>query len=526
MARICVPVCVARVGELSGAIRSAAEVADIIELRLDYLPETELNNSIEEISRLGQASTRPLILTLRPSEQGGHRQVSMKDRCGFRASIAPAVGDNDFRDTELDLALQFAEAETSGKDLAGWGLGDWNRTICSHHDFLGVPSDINEIYARMAATKARILKIAVQADEVTDCLPILRLLDRAKREGREFIGIAMGPAGALTRILGPSRGSYLTYGSLDDETATAPGQLTAKELREVYRIDQIDSQTEIFGIVGNPISQSLSPYIHNAAFAAAGRNAVYLPFQVRDVQRFVQRMVHPKTRELDWNLRGLSVTIPHKSAVMSSLDSVDDAAKRIGAVNTIIVRDDQLFGYNTDAAGFISPLRERFGSLADARCAVMGAGGAARAAVWALKNSGAEVTLFGRDIRKTSAVAAGFGVPGTGLSGADFSAFDIVINATPLGMSGANQEATPATSAQLNGVRLAYDLVYNPSETKFLIEARNAGCETLGGIEMLVAQAIEQYRLWLGSGPPEEAMINAATIAMKTRAKEPHTWFA
>src|SRR5438552_19048551 len=120
----------------------------------------------------------------------------------------------------------------------------------------------------MSATPARIIKISVQANDSMDCIPIFHLLERVQREEREMIAIAMGPAGIMTRILGPSRGSFLTYGSLDDESATAPGQLTAKELREVYRIDQIDRGTEVFGIIGNPVRHSLSPQIHNAAFAA------------------------------------------------------------------------------------------------------------------------------------------------------------------------------------------------------------------------------------------------------------------
>ena len=227
-----------------------------------------------------------------------------------------------FIDLELDLVLSFAAERSLGESWI-----DWSRVICSHHDFGGVPSDLDQIYERMAATPARILKIAVQADDATDCLPIFRLLERAQREGREMIAIAMGQAGVMTRILGPSRGSFLTYGSLDDESATAPGQLTARELREVYRIDQIDQQTEVIGIIGKPVGHSLSPHIHNAAFETAGVNAVYIPFEVGDAVQFMRRMAHPRSRELEWNLRGLSVTAPHKSAVMNSLDWIDSGGE-------------------------------------------------------------------------------------------------------------------------------------------------------------------------------------------------------
>ena len=211
------------------------------------------------------------------------------------------------------------------------------RLICSHHDFAGVPADLENIYRRMAATNAPILKIAVQADDAIDCLPVFNLIERARREGRELIAIAMGQAGVMTRILGPSRGSFLTYGSLDEDSATAPGQVTARELREVYRIDSIDRETEIMGVIGRPVAHSISPHIHNAAFAQANINAVFIPFEVHDVDSFMRRMVRTSSREIEWNLRGLAVTAPHKSSVMKHLDWIEPAAKEIGAVNTIVV---------------------------------------------------------------------------------------------------------------------------------------------------------------------------------------------
>src|SRR5260370_4195916 len=262
----------------------------------------------------------------------------------------------------------------------------------------------------MAATPARILKTAVQTDDASDCITVFRLLERAQRGGREMSAIAMGPGGIMTRILGPSRGSFLTYGALDDESATAPGQLTAREVREIYRIERIDNQAEVVGILGQPVEHSLSPHIHNAAFDAAGINAVYIPFEARNAASFLRRMAHPRTRELDWNLRGLSVTAPHKSVVMDQLDWIDPVAKEIGAVNKIVVRDDELRAYNTDEQGFIAPLWNALGSLKGARCAIIGAGGGARAALWALRNEDADLMLFVRDQGKASSVATEFGV--------------------------------------------------------------------------------------------------------------------
>jgi 3-dehydroquinate dehydratase/shikimate dehydrogenase len=479
------------------AVERAAEAADLIELRLDCLDDVEAaSRVVEDAGSCG----RPLILTLRSAEQGGHSSVDYEGRRRFWSSLKPPATDC-FFDLEYDLVRDLSSAASLHPLDA-----DWKQVICSRHDYNGVPPDLDRVFDEMMATPAGIIKIAVQANDAIDCLPIFDLLERARGEHRELIAIAMGPAGIMTRVLGPSRGSFLTYGALDDENATAPGQLTARQLRDVYRIERLDSETEVMGILGNPVSQSLSPLIHNAAFAAANVNAVYLPFQAHDATEFIRRMVHPKTQEIVWNLRGLSVTIPHKSAVMPLLDWIDETAKEIGAVNTILVRDEQLLGYNTDPSGLMTPLINRFGAIRDARCAVIGAGGAARAALWALINKGGEVELFARNLDRATTTAKDFGVPCHQLSGADLAEFDIVINATPLGMSGAYQEVTPATTAQLRGVRLAYDLVYNPIETLFLREARAAGCDTLNGIEMLIAQGAEQFRLWTGQFPDANVM--------------------
>jgi len=374
---------------------------------------------------------------------------------------------------------------------------DWSRVIVSHHDFNGVPKDLEQIYERLANSPAAVIKIAVQANDIIDCLPIFQLLDRARSEGREIIAIAMGNAGIATRVLGPSRGSFLTYGALEDENATAPGQINARKLRSLYHVDTIDQDTMICGLVGLPVMHSVSPHIHNTAFSEERINGVYLPFEVHDASEFFKRMVHPRTRELNWNLRGLSITAPHKQTVMECLDWIEPEAKEIGAVNTVVVENDRLLGYNTDAAGLIDPLLKQLKTLHGTRVAIIGAGGAARAAIWALKRQHANVTLFARNQAKAQPLAELFGISCKSLSDAAFATYDLVINATPLG-SGAHIDQSPATRDQLTGARCVYDLIYNPRDTRLLREAREAGCETLGGLEMLVTQAALQFELWTG----------------------------
>jgi 3-dehydroquinate dehydratase / shikimate dehydrogenase len=480
-------VCEKDLSALRSACERASEWADIIELRLECL-----DTNPENLSQLLSNFSRPVILTFRPSEQGGHRQLSCEARVGFWKE-APR-GDDVWWDLEADLTRELSP--------------DWTHTIVSHHDFSGVPSDLDQIYERLSQTPARVLKIAVQAKDIVDCLPIFQLIDRARKEGREIIAIAMGNAGIATRILGPSRGAFLTYASLDDDSATAPGQVNARKLRTLYHIDRIDSETMICGLVGLPVMHSVSPHIHNAAFASEEVNGVYLPFEANDVHSFFNRMVHPRTRELNWNLRGLSITAPHKQTVMDYLDWIESDAREIGAVNTVVVDNDRLLGYNTDAAGLIEPLLRHLGSLADKKIAIIGGGGAARAAVWALRQQKAIVTLFARNLART----AQFKVPCESLASASFNGYDVVINATPLG-SGAHIDQTPATEQQLSGARCVYDLVYNPIETQLLRTAREAGCETLGGLEMLVAQAIIQFELWTGK-KPSSSIMHDATVAL------------
>jgi 3-dehydroquinate dehydratase / shikimate dehydrogenase len=507
MAKICVPVCALRLNELEHAIGQAAEVADIIELRFDCVDKERLTEALRDFDRLRKLARQPFIITFRPAEQGGHRAIALNERIDFWLNQNPFYRPQpgDFADIEAELLIdQSPNTEYWRSQLPSHSL------ICSHHDFVGMPPNLDALYEQIAATSASVTKIAVHADDAIDCIPIFQLLERAQTDGREMIAIAMGHAGIMTRILGPSRGSFLTYGSLDNDSATAPGQVTANELREVYRIDHLNRESEIFGIIGNPVNHSLSPRIHNASFAAGELNAVFIPFEVRDAVQFLRRMAHPKSREIDWNLRGLSVTAPHKATVIPYLDWVDASAKEIGAVNTIVAQDSQLLGYNTDALGFIMPLRKKFSSLRTARCAIIGAGGATRACLWALRKEGAECTLFVRNTEKASGLARQFEVESRQLADAHFGEFDIVINATPLGTFGERESATAATAEQLRGVRLAYDLVYNPLQTRFLREARDAGCDTLGGIEMLLSQATEQFKLWTGKEADEMVMRTAA----------------
>ncbi len=273
--RICISLCEPTIATLAQRIEATARSSDLIEVRLDCLEPLELETGAGSITRLLQQVACESILTFRPSQDGGARALDDAARLGFWSD---AIFSSSFFDVELDLAEKLHANEASPPMPI-----DWRRTICSHHDFVGPPAKLVQIYDRMCLTPARVLKIAVQADDAIDCLPIFQLLERAREDGREMIAIAMGVAGVATRILGPSRGGFLTYASLDSETATAPGQLSVSELTDVYRLETLDRHTQITGLVGSHVSHSLSPFIHNSAFAATGTNAVYIPFETRDL---------------------------------------------------------------------------------------------------------------------------------------------------------------------------------------------------------------------------------------------------
>jgi len=486
-------------------VRDAATHDGLIEIRVDCLEAGALQN-LEALRQLLATCSQRTIVTFRAFEEGGKCAANFETRLRFWRESGLQLPAN-FVDLELDIAEQLSREGVAV---------DWSRVICSYHNHNELPLNLREIFERLAATPAHVLKVAVRVNDAVQCLSIFDLMEQAKRNSREIIAIGMGAAGVSTRILGPARGAFLTYGSVGKERATAAGQVTIDELINVYQIQKLTRETAITGLVGSPVSHTLSPQIHNAGFAGSITNAVYIPFEVHDLKTFFRRMVHPRTREIDWPLRGLSITAPHKSNVPAELDWIEPSAREIGAVNTVVVEEDRLCGYNTDASAFIEPLKNRFGSLQNARVAILGAGGAVSAALYMLTQEKAAVTIFARDQRQAKSLAERWSTQYSELQGAVFAEFDVVINATPLGTKGLGEFETPAVAQQLSGARLAYDLVYNPQVTQFLREAQSAGCETLAGLPMLLAQAAQQFQLWTGEAANIDVMKAAALQALSS----------
>lgn len=495
-AQICVSLCAETVAELTQKIEQASVIADIIEIRFDCLSQQELLNATGSFntvnSILGRYPELKFIVTLRSPDEGGRGQFTNEERLEFWNSDFNA----DFVDFERDIAEIGFKCE-------------WNSKIVSVHT-----KSVVELPGRLQFDTADILKIASPVSDCVEALDIWRFLteSRGRPDSTPIVPIAMGEAGKWTRILGPAYGSPIAYSSFVLGSETAPGQISAADLRDVYRVKELDRSTEIYGVLGTSVAHSVSTYIHNAAFSEHGLNAVYIPFQIRDLSAFFERMVKTGSREIDWNIQGFSVTIPFKERVIAELDFLDKTAEAIGAVNTVRFVDGKLVGLNTDAEGFMKPLKLAFGSLENTEVAVIGSGGAARACIYALKQEGARVTIYARNPESASRVADEFECEIKQLTtDAGLLASSVIaVNATPLGTIGDLQNATPISRVQMKNLQIAYDLVYNPYESLFLSEAAKAGIPSISGIEMLVAQASKQYEFWTGKKAPLRVMSRAA----------------
>jgi len=450
--------------------------ADMVELRLDTVRDPDVAGALE-------GRRLPAIVTCRPTWEGGQFRGSEEER---RAILRQALAqDAEYVDLEWRANFPDLLAATAGR-----------RIVLSMHDFDGTPADLPARAAAMRATGAEVIKLAVRTSRLSDCLPLLDLASKCAPGGAVLIG--MGECGLVTRVLAARFGSRWTYAGSEAQV----GQVTSGELLDLYRFRSVTSETALYGLVGSPVSHSVSPAMHNAAFGAVGLDAVYLPFPAADADDFAVF-----GRAL--GVRGVSVTIPYKVALRGHVDEVDAVACRVGAINTIRAVDGRWIGGNTDAAGFLRPLHGRV-PLTGARVAVLGAGGSARAVLAALADSGAIVTVYSRSHARAEEIAASAGAT-AGVFPPAAGSWDLLVNCTPVGMF-PNVAAMPVGRAALAGPagRSVYDLVYNPESTLLLREAAAAGCATIGGLQMLVGQAVEQFEWWTGAKAPADVMRYAA----------------
>jgi 3-dehydroquinate dehydratase/shikimate dehydrogenase len=474
--RVCVSICESSVEKARTAALEAARWADVVEIRGDFI--RDLN-----VRQLLRGKTSPVLFTLRSRQEGGEFTGSEWKR--LETILEAAQCGADYVDTEYSGFWKIVLATVPR-----------SRVVLSSHDYAGTRADLDSLLDEMGATGAGVIKIASQATCLADNLRIARLLNQAGLRGINLAALAMGRAGTISRVLGPHWGSWMTFASAPGGAPAAEGQIPADVLVEQYRLRQIGPQTELYGVLGKPLGHSLSPLIHNAAFAARGKDALMAPLEASSMEDF-------QAISAELPVRGASVTLPYKEKACLLAGSLSVQAQHTGAVNTLTRRERGWHGDNTDIEGFIRPLKRRLhpGRM---RAVVLGAGGGARAVVYGLKSQGAAVCVVARDTARARLLAEKFQAEHAAWKELPNLHWNILVNATPVGMY-PDVEDSPVPAEWLGG-EWVYDLVYNPGETRLLREAAQRGCRTISGVEMFLAQAAKQQALWCGLPIPEERM--------------------
>jgi 3-dehydroquinate dehydratase/shikimate dehydrogenase len=488
--RVCVAIRETTTEQAISSAARAAQWADLIELRADYIRDLDVKGFLKR-------KPCPVLFTLRSPSEGGEYRGSEKNR--LETILEAASSGADYVDVEYS-AFWRVVLDVAGRE----------KVVLSHHDFQSTPEDLIPLLDGMAATGAAVLKIAVKARSLSDNRVVAAALDHAASRNLQLCALAMGAPGVPSRVLGGVWGSWATFASLPGGEPTADGQIPADELVELYRVRSLSRETAVYGVVGHPLGHSLSPLVHNRAFAVRRADAVYLPLDARDVDDFF-------AYDRAFPLQGASVTIPYKEEVRRRSCSLSIEADRVGAANTLARRERGWHAENSDVEGFLRPLRRKM-HAARLRAVVLGAGGAARAVVYALSSNGAAVRVVARDSAKARQLASAFQAEHAGWQDLAGLKWDLLVNTTPVGMH-PNEDASPVPPELLTG-GWVYDIVYNPAETKLLRDAAARGCRTISGIEMFAAQAAKQQYIWMGPPVPEEAINEALAGALGLRLDE------
>jgi len=496
--RICVAVSGSNPAELLEKAEAVARDNPFIEFRLDYLKQPSL--ALPRIkSFLGSHTYVTAIGTCRRAANGGK----------FKGSVA----------AEVDMLIKAGQAgchlvDVELQSAQTMKVPDFNKIrahaglILSFHDFKSTRK-LNETFAAMKEYPADIFKVVSTAANLYDNVVMMKFLEE-QSHNHKMVGVCMAEQGIISRVLGVRAGSMFTFGSFSPGEETAPGQVTARALRDAYRIENVDAATRVYGVAGDPIEHSLSPQMLNAAFRRENLNSVYLALHAKNIDDVVKCM-------RDIPMHGLSVTMPFKQDVIEHLDNCEPICQKVGACNTVIrSAEGRLYGFNTDVAGITRPLEARL-QLQGTRVLVLGAGGAARAAVFGLRERGANVSILNRTTQTAQKLARESGAKTIRRDDLKKTEFDVIINATPVGMGGNGK--TILDEKEMNA-KLAFDLVYNPIETKFLQTARAKGMAVISGVEMFVYQGARQFEIWTGKPAPLNEMQQVVLAELQSRAQK------
>ena len=472
--------------QLAEAIRTTRT----IELRLDWLADDH------EIRRfIAILAERPirgatLLATCRRRPAGGRYRGSIGRQL---VHLAEAI--------RAGCSWYDLEIESAGlcpPELLEVLLGEAKRLVSAHF-FKSMPRNLEKVRAELVRTGADGIKIAARCESLADC----RKMAQFGWGKRDQIVIPMGETAAPARILGLKEPNGFAYAPV--QNATASGQVSLDEMRTTYGGGRITRKTAVYGVIGDPIGHSLSPQLHNAGFRAQRIDAIYVPFLVHRLQDFIDS-IEPM------RIKGFSVTIPHKEKILGYLTDCDPLARSIGAVNTVVVRNGKLYGYNTDYVGVLRALESRL-KFPNRRVLILGAGGVARAVAFALAQAGATVCVSARRQKKAEALVHAVNGKLIAWKKLPEESFDAIVNATPVGMHPFD-DRSPLEARDLN-CRLVFDTIYRPEKTKLLQLAERRGIATVSGLEMFVAQGIAQWELWTRQKAPATRMRRAVLNALK-----------
>jgi 3-dehydroquinate dehydratase/shikimate dehydrogenase len=493
-------VCVAVTGRDAADMVEKAEtfVRDnpFIEFRLDYLANPGL--ALPKLKKFAEFHPHVYsIATCRRVSSGGKFRGSVASQLQILTKAA------DTGCQLVDLELQSAQ---QSKPEHIQKLRTRAALILSFHDFR-VTRKLEETLEKMVAIPADFYKVVPTATTLVDNVTVMKFLEK-HGDSHSLIGMCMGEQGIASRVLGVRAGSVFTFAAASPGEETGPGQVTAQELRNTYRIEQVDQATRVYGVAGDPVAHSLSPAIMNTALRRENVNGVYLALHAKTLPDLLQCV-----REIP--VHGLSITMPYKEAILRHLDNTDSHTTKVGACNTVVrAQDGKLYGFNTDTSGVVRPLEQRI-TLDKAKVLVLGAGGAARAAVFGLKERGCEVYILNRSLGPAQNLARSAHARLMKRADLKKASFDVIINATPVGMG--NSQESPLQEKEINA-RFVFDMIYDPVDTRLVQMARARGATIIPGIEMFVHQAARQFEIWTGKPAPWDEMLQVVQLALQERA--------
>jgi 3-dehydroquinate dehydratase / shikimate dehydrogenase len=502
--RICVAIAAANPAEMVQKADLVVRDNPFIEFRLDYLSKPA--QALPKLKTFVEFHPEALIVaTCRRVLNGGK----------FRGSAASQV-DVLVKAANLGCHLVDVELETA----ANLKPQDFNRLrrsanlILSFHDFRGTRK-LEETFAKMKEYPADFFKIVTKANSLYDNVVMMKFLEKYSHS-HSLIGLCMGEQGVISRVLCVRAGSQFTFASVNPGEETGPGQLTARTLRDTFRIDQVDAATRVYGVAGDPVAHSLSPNMLNTAFRRENVNGVYLALHAKAMDDLLACV-------RDIPIAGLSITMPYKEQLLKYLDKTDPWTMKVGATNTLVRgQDGKLFGFNTDVNGVVRPLETRM-RLQGAKVLVLGAGGAARAAVFGLKDRGAEVSILNRTTAPAQKLAKQARAKVINRTMLKKLEFDVIVNATPVGMEG-NRDPLPISEQEMKA-KYFFEMVYTPAETRMVKLARARGMHVIPGAEMFVQQGARQFEIWTGKPAPllEMQRVVEHALAQQAAAKAAET---